>query len=362
MPAPALHPCSLPHDAGARILLAALLALGAPENPARASEFVDPLDAPTSESRLASRQLLNAVALAGKRLVAVGQRGHVLFSDDGGRSWSQAPVPVSADLTAVHFPTPERGWAVGHDGVVLATADGGRSWRKQLDGRQIGPLLSAYYGAGDRERVPGLREQLEILAVPGADKSFLDVWFADERTGFAAGAFNLVLRTDDGGEHWVPWLDRMENPRGLHVYAVRAAGGDVFAVGEQGLVRRLAPSGAFEAVAVPYRGSLFGVAACGSAVVAFGMRGTVLRSADRGRTWRLVPTGVEDAITGAATTPDGRLVLVTQGGTALASPGETSAFGILRLRGAGPASSLVAAGAKSLVLVGPSGVRLEDVP
>ena len=34
--------------------------------------------------------------------------------------WS---VPVSSDLVAVAFPTPQQGWAVGHDGVILASAD-----------------------------------------------------------------------------------------------------------------------------------------------------------------------------------------------------------------------------------------------
>ncbi|MES2943818.1 MAG: glycosyl hydrolase, partial [Pseudomonadota bacterium] len=37
-----------------------------------------------------------AVTRAGKRLVAVGERGTVLLSDDNGVSWRQASVPVQA--------------------------------------------------------------------------------------------------------------------------------------------------------------------------------------------------------------------------------------------------------------------------
>ena len=108
---------------------------------AGAAAYVDVLDLPAKPSALARQSPLLDLAQAGKRLVAVGQRGHILYSDDDGRHWQQAGVPVSVDLTAVAFPSPEQGWAVGGDGVVLHSADGGASWQKQLDGRQINALL-----------------------------------------------------------------------------------------------------------------------------------------------------------------------------------------------------------------------------
>ena len=350
------------HAARAALMLLALCA--PPAAPvAGAEEFLDPLDAPAERSALAARRLLNAVAMAGSRVVAVGQRGHVVFSDDRGRTWTQAEVPVSVDLTSVHFPSPRRGWAVGHGGIVLATRDGGQTWRKQLDGRLIGPLLRASYAREDIERWPGLREQLEILAAPGSDDSFLDVWFADERTGFAVGAFNLVLRTDDGGETWSPWLHRMQNERGLHVYAVRGVAGDVYAVGERGLVRKLdRERRRFVAVSVPYGGSLFGIVADGGDVVAFGLRGTVLRSADGGATWRGERTGVEEAVTGGTAVPGGRVALVTAAGSILLSAEGGGPLGLVRPRRPVPTSSVIAAGPRVLLLVGAGGAQLEDLP
>ena len=80
---------------------------------------------------------------AGDRLVAVGQRGHVVVSSDGGATWKQAQVPVSSDLVAVYFVDAKQGWAVGHDGVILHTADGGEYWELQLDGRKANDLLVA---------------------------------------------------------------------------------------------------------------------------------------------------------------------------------------------------------------------------
>ena len=98
--------------------LAATAALTALAAGGATSAWVDVLDSPALQSPLAAKGLLNGLALAGDRIVAVGQRGHILISDDKGKSWQQAKVPVSSDLVAVHFPTAQAGWAVGHDGVV----------------------------------------------------------------------------------------------------------------------------------------------------------------------------------------------------------------------------------------------------
>lgn len=296
-----------------------------------ASAFVDPLDLPARPSALAAHGPLHAVTRAGRRLVAVGERGHVLWSDDGGAAWTQAEVPVSTDLTAVHFVSPERGWAAGHGGVVLATRDGGRTWVRQLDGRRL---------------------------EPGA--SLLAVWFADEGTGFAVGAFGLVLRTGDGGLTWTSWRDRAENPRALHLYGIAEAAGRVWIAGEQGLLLGLDPRGRrFRAVRVPYAGSLFGVTGCGGAVLAYGLRGNVVRSADGGASWRRVATGVEAALTGAAVLPGGRLTLVSQAGHILVSDDCGRSFRRATPGRAAQASAAAPAGADTIAVVGTAGVRLE---
>jgi photosystem II stability/assembly factor-like uncharacterized protein len=324
------------------------------------TRFEDPLDRPAERSARASREGLVGVAAAGGRLVAVGQRGHAVWSDDGGARWTQGSVPVSSDLTAVHLSSPARGWAVGHGGVVLATTDGGATWARQLDGRRLGALLAAAYREPARTEPPGLRAQLEILGEAGADRSFLDVHFDDERTGFAVGAFNLVVRTDDGGATWTPWLDRSENPRGLHLYAIRRAAGALWVVGEQGIVLRLDPAaGRLRTVAVPPGGSLFGVVGTGRTVVAHGLRGRILRSGDGGRSWREVRSGVEDALTGSAVLPDGRIALVTQAGEVLLSGDDGASF--RRAPGAAvpQAAAVAPAGPGALAIVGAAGVTVE---
>jgi len=331
------------------------LALAAP---ARARDgFVDPLDEPSAVSPLAPRRLLNAAAFAGQRMVAAGQRGHIVFSDDQGKTWTQADVPVSSDLTALSFPSSQRGWAVGHDGVVLATADGGRTWTRQLDGRGISTLLAK---AAVANGVPdAVREQLAFLVKQGADLPLLDVWFDDEKSGTAVGAFNLILHTEDGGTTWTPWLDRAENPKALHLYAVRRAAGALWIAGEQGLVLKLEPAtGRFVPCLTPYAGSFFGVTGNDQAVLVFGLRGNVLRSHDRGATWQKVETGLEVAITGGAPAGDGRLVLASASGQVLVSKNDGESFSALANARPMPTSA-VASDGSTLALVGVLGARVE---
>src|SRR3546814_7228463 len=61
--------------------------------PLASAEFTDPLDAPAITSALAEHGLINGLARAGKRLVAVGERGHLLYSADPAHTWQPARVP-----------------------------------------------------------------------------------------------------------------------------------------------------------------------------------------------------------------------------------------------------------------------------
>ncbi|WP_375739878.1 WD40/YVTN/BNR-like repeat-containing protein [Pseudomonas boanensis] len=339
-----------------RIALAAL-ALALPAGISQAAPFVDVLDLPAQHSELAASNPLLDLAEAGKRLVAVGQRGHILYSDDGGRTWSQASVPVSSDLTAVHFATPTLGWAVGHDGVVLHSSDGGRTWTKQLDGRQLGRLmLDAYANHPDAER---WLEEAHRIESEGADKPFLDVWFEDERNGFIVGAFNLIFRTRDGGQSWEPWTDRTDNPSAFHLNAIGYDGRDLFVVGEQGLVLRLNPaSERFEALTSPYQGSFFGVIGQPGSVLVYGLRGHVFRSTDGGANWVQVDTGLPVSITASARDASGHLYLLSQAGHTLRSLDGGASFQAVETGPLVPVSGAVAQAETGLVLAGNRGLSL----
>jgi photosystem II stability/assembly factor-like uncharacterized protein len=349
----------------APLALSAMLA-ASPAPPAVAAGYADVLDVPPRMSTLASRSLLQGVTRAGARLVAVGPRGHILTSGDGGATWTQSTVPVSADLTAVHFVDANRGWAAGHEGVVLHSADGGKSWQLQLDGRRANDLLVAAMERRLAAR-PGSDEARRLLAEAtryrkqGPDKPFLDVWFADANEGWVVGAYNLVFHTRDGGATWEPWFDRTDNPKLFNLHSIRPAADGLFIAGEAGLLLKLdAVAQRFGAVPLPYTGGLFGVIGADGAVLVFGLRGNVFRSEDGGAHWSKVDAGLAASVVAATRTARGETLLADAGGRVSASNDGGRSFHTLKIANAVPLTGLAETGDGRLALTGPRGVVVTE--
>ncbi|MNM67396.1 Ycf48-like protein [compost metagenome] len=342
------------------MILATLLALPTFAQPG----FVSPLDTPALQSAKAIQAPINALAKAGDRLIAAGQRGHILYSDNA-TNWVQAQVPVSSDLTALAFPGASQGWAVGHEGVVLHSGDAGKTWTKQLDGQKISAILLKQYGNPanpDNPEAQRLKQDAELFAAQGADKPLLDVWFADERTGFVTGAFNLLLRTEDGGQTWTSWQDRVDNPRSMHLYGLRPAAGTLFMVAEQGLVLKLdAARQRFVKVELPYEGTLFGLLGDDRLVLVYGLRGNALRSLDGGASWSVVDTGIKEGITSGLIADDGSILLASQAGQLLRSTDRGVTFSRVPLDRVAPNFALAPAPDGAVALAGLGGVRVQSL-
>jgi photosystem II stability/assembly factor-like uncharacterized protein len=332
------------------------------------ADFIDVLDLPAQPSALAPMAPLTDVSQAGERLVAVGQRGHILYSDDAGGHWLQASVAVSSDLTAVYFSTPRQGWAVGHDGVILHSDDAGATWRKQLDGRQIGALMQARYtelaaAAPDDEAWAARLADAQRMIEEGADKALLDVWFANDQLGYAVGVFGVILRTEDGGDHWQPYADRTANPQSLHLNAIAAIDGVPYIAGEQGLLLRWDDSQQrFVALQTPYSGSFFGVTGGNGELLVYGLRGHVLRSVDGGQQWTELRNPLQSSITAATFDAAGGVLLFSQAGHVLRVSADGQALEPLAQKDMAPISAAQLATDHSMVLVGLRGVRSQRLP
>ncbi|MEB0046010.1 MULTISPECIES: WD40/YVTN/BNR-like repeat-containing protein [unclassified Pseudomonas] len=287
------------------------------------------------ESAMASKNLMLDVVHAGKRLVAVGDRGHILYSDDQGTTWTQAKVPSRQLLTAVFFVDEKHGWAVGHDAQILASEDGGVTWNKQFE---------------DLKR----------------ESPLLDVWFKDLSSGFAVGAYGALLETTDGGKHWDDVSDRLDNAEQYHLNAIAAVkDAGLFVVGEQGSMFRSADWGqTWEKLEGPYEGSLFGVIGTGQSntLLAFGLRGNLYRSTDFGTTWEPVELkaargALEFGLSGATLLDDGSIVIVGNGGSVIRSSDNGETFSVFNRPDRISVSSVTAAGNGNLILAGQGGVR-----
>jgi len=309
---------------------------------------------PAQVSKRASKSILTDVISINGHTVAVGERGHIIYSEDKCRTWNQAQVPVSVTLTAVTFPTVEDGWAVGHDGIVLHTRDGGKTWEKQLDGNKINQLMltqiQQMFDVKSNEinmakeqnvvnRIEDLSMELEVLEFikmdiessvkEGPTKPLMGLWFKNNLGGIVFGAYGMILRTTDGGITWFSILDSIDNPDGFHFYGITRSQNDLILVGEAGMIFRSQNWGKnWEKLPSPYEGSYFNVVGSPNCnfVVAFGMRGKIFFSQDQGDNWQASKTDNTSALYGGTMLSDGSVCLVSESGALLRSTDDGRSF------------------------------------
>ncbi len=228
--------------------------------------------------------LLNLVEMPSGRLVAVGERGHVVLSDDRGETWRQAQVvPTRSTLTTVTA-FENRLWAAGHDSVIITSGDGGETWTLQ------------YF---DPER----------------QQAVMHIAFFDSHSGVAMGAYGLYLVTDDGGQNWLDEMVDPDNEYHLNDMVVLDDGRRMIA-GEAGFSYRSFDDGVtWEPMNLPYLGSMWGAQLIDNdCVLFFGLRGHILESCDFGDSWQPRVAGTQASLSGAAH-HDGQTIIVGNSGT-----------------------------------------------
>ena len=159
--------------------------------PAEQPQAVDKKAGPQIDFDLTADALRNDARLSDVCFVdprhgwAVGDRGTIWHTDDGGRRWTLQDSGVACPLLSVCFLDAQVGWAAGgyahpyaqtSSGVVLATRDGGLHWQQVL-----------------KTPLPAVRR----------------IRFSDDRRGWAVGASSAmfpggVFVTDSGGQGWMP--------------------------------------------------------------------------------------------------------------------------------------------------------------
>lgn len=272
---------------------------------------------------LATHSLMLAVVRSGGRLVAAGERGHIILSDDEGKTWRQAEaVPTRSTLTSL-FAFGDRLWAAGHDAVILTSGDHGNTWTRQ------------YF---DAER----------------QQPIMDLYFHDLNNGIAVGAYGLMMLTSDGGNTWEDWAVNDEDDAHLNAI-IGLPSGTLLIGGEAGFSYRSRDEGeTWERLELPYEGSLFGaVTDGGSCALLFGLRGHVIRSCDDGDTWEELATGSEATLLGAAAQGSEILFAGNSGAILILDP--DGKFEIHEHSSGVDFASVLALGAGNYLLVGEDG-------
>lgn len=253
------------------------------------------------EARIArfDRVRLVALARAGDRLVAAGERGRVLTSDDDGKTWAVARTPTYNTLTSLAFADGKVGFATGHQATLLRTEDGGKSWQ------------AATLQMSEKATLFALRVQGE--------------------RGMAVGAYGAFVETSDGGR---TWKERRIGPDGFdrHLTGIASIGPETLLVaGEAGTLLRSKDGGAkWEVLKSPYEGSFFGIVATrGGSAIAYGMRGNAFRTDDGGSSWQRVDLGgYKGALQTGTELADGTVVLAGADGMIATSADQGRTFAI----------------------------------
>ncbi|CAN7462568.1 YCF48-related protein [Variovorax sp. LjRoot130] len=144
---------------------------------------------------------------------AVGDRGTVLTTRDGGSTWVAQSSGVDDDLRDVQFSSNgQQGWAVGWSERVIITSDGGTTW--SVHQTKTGEPLRSLHIASDGKKgwAVGRGGSTVYFTTDGGinwkpqksgiGKRLYAVQFADDQKGWAVGSDGAVVATMDGGETW----------------------------------------------------------------------------------------------------------------------------------------------------------------
>jgi photosystem II stability/assembly factor-like uncharacterized protein len=259
--------------------------------------------------------LCDVFFLDAERGWAVGDRGVIWHTADGGKSWELQQSGATARLESVQFLDADHGWAVGGTsdpythtgrGLLLSTSDGGRTWKPSKATlprlRRIRMFGNSGWAIGDATALcpSGLlvtRDAARTWSV--APGGLLDSWcdgeFFDPTLGVVCGADGFVARTAGGR------LDDSQRlrsgPRSGQVvrFATKQL---VWLAGEGGLVMQSRDGGRrwidlTQRLPMGSRQFDFtALAARGDDVWVAGTPGTlVFHSPDAGTTWEALPTG-----------------------------------------------------------------------
>ena len=299
------------------VLLAGCFVLPAIADQSVDVEYAEKMD-------LATESMLLDITRSGDNLVAVGERGHIVYSRDG-ETWTQAEhVPTRSTLTTV-FSIGDRLWAGGHDAVILTSGDRGKNWTR-------------------------------LYFDPERNQAVMDIYFTDEDNGVAIGSYGLYLYTADGGKTWEETM--VDEESDYHLNSLLDLGdGEWLIAGEAGLSYRSHDYGeTWEGINLPYQGSMWGALKTSAGCVLFyGLRGHVLESCDAGLSWVEVATGSESSISGAAEFEE-LVVLGANGGIVLIRD-DSSGFRIYHHSSGVDFSAVISLGDGNFLLAGEDGVH-----
>jgi len=308
--------------------------------------------------------MVNALRKQGERLVAVGEQGRILVADSERGPWTEAKVEPQrgSTLTQLLFLGDRQAIAVGHDGWILRSEDGGNSWREvRFDQERSEPLLGL---AGPYEGKLYAYGAFGLFLVSADQGRSWRTQALEEEGGAAAAPKPVEPAPAAEDESYDPFAGGTPQSDGIsdrHLNAMaRAADGSLWLVGERGLLARSRDGAQSWKVLEPiYAGSFFGVLAFKpSSLLVFGMRGNAFVSHDNGSSWTQSKVPVPLSLFGGSLDGDGNIVLVGASDVVLKSSDRGRSFKLVSQKDRRGLAAVVPAGGGWLT-AGEAGIKLQ---
>jgi photosystem II stability/assembly factor-like uncharacterized protein len=129
-------------------------------------------------------------------------------------TWTPQNSGTTENLTDVYFVDNLNGWAVGEKGTIVHTTDGGQNWTSQTSGTSEILRAVFFIDAKTGWAVGGLNTKTMIMTMDGGTNwtditpgnissvQLRDIAFADAKNGWFIHS-DSIYRTTDGGTSWV---------------------------------------------------------------------------------------------------------------------------------------------------------------
>lgn len=245
----------------------------------------------------------------------VGDYGVIIFSTDGGESWTQRLSPDQNALRSVHFFDDSTGIIAGFRGSCFLTTNRGESWTAAslpasvtLPGLSVvgnTVWLSGESGSIFKSTDRGLTwTQLAT----GTDVMIDAISFADAHHGWASSVQRKLLYSNNGGSTWTEQkIDAF-----LPITTVRARSAlECWVAGYHGLLMRTIDGGRswqrVDAYETDYSSIKFDARGTGWAV---GKRGAIVRGEEGNLRWRLHDLTTARKLHGITFLPDNKALTV----------------------------------------------------
>lgn len=260
------------------------------------------------QAPLVEQSLLLDIEQVENQLIAVGERGHILLSNDG-EAWEQQTVPTVATLTSVSF-VGAKGWVVGHDASILHLPSKDAQWQVQM------------YN-------------------PDLERPLLDVLFFDEKHGIAIGAYGTFFRSMDGGQSWESELHpeflnpddqayleeiKLEDEEFYqeelasilpHLNRVSRNGDTLYLAGETGLLASSSDFGrSWQRLEISYQGSFFDIKMTEQQrLIAAGLRGNLFEFDSQTGSWNRLESSSKASLNSIVSLSDRSVLVVGNNGS-----------------------------------------------